>query len=175
MADYASGDITFIASLLPRVGYWVSHAEDTDVDDHSEELEQRRMVKALERVAAKSASATIAQAAQFALKNTKPPENETEDTLGGDLRTAVEIFTDQNDQDTLTQFKKAVMYIGTCVARAYREELDHHEDEFLLENLMSRLSGYLNRESDPEEFKDQNISPAEDSALTFILESLKGK
>lgn len=165
--------LVFISGLFVRAGLWISRADDTDETEDSEEIEEAHMLQAISRIAKMSKSEAVRACANLALKSTRQERRETEDTLTLDIRRAIEIFRASCDEQDLPQFQKALMYIATSVARAYREELDHHEDEFLLETFMKKISGALNRDADPVEFKNANISPAEDSALTMISKALK--
>ena len=162
----------FIAGIFLRAGIWVSHADDTDLEEHSEEQEMAYMRKALARVGNNSKSEIVRQSATHALTLNLGALDDSEEALTADIRRVVEAL--QETPDDLLQFRKALMYVATSVARAYREELDYHgEDEFMLENLMSRIAGALNKDADFEEFKNINISPAEDSALTLLSEALR--
>lgn len=164
----------FITGLFARVGFWVSHADDTDYAEDSEQKEFAYMQRALKRVEKLSTSSVISECAGAATSIKTAPDHETEESLTGDLRKAVEILKSHKDEASLSQFRKAILYTGTCVARAYREELDHHEDEFLMENWLNKIIGALNRDVDAENFKNMNISPAEDSAITMISEAIRG-
>lgn len=165
--------LAFVSGLFIRAGTWVSRADDTDRSDKSENKEKDYMLRALTRVSKMSKSESVRQSANMALTISDIPQDRTEDSLTYDIHSAVEIFMTAEDAEALPQFRKALMYVATSVARAYREELDHHEDEYLLENFMNKIAGFLNRDADPEEFKNINISPAEDSALTMISEALR--
>ena len=166
-------DEEFAASLLTRVGFFISHCDDTDMGEESEEREKNNMDRALQRVAKGSKFPQIAAIANKARAHSTYNDAETEESLSADIKAAIAMLNGLEDDAVTLEYKKAVMFVGKSVARAYREELDHHEEEFFLETLVSKIAGALNRDSDPEEFKDMNISPAEDSALTMIAEALR--
>ncbi len=168
-------DLELIADLFYRVGIWVSHCDDTDYGERSEDLEKKQMVRAFSRIEKISRFPFIKQAAHAALHGRKIPHAETEERITDDIKRVVFLLKSHEDLDGLQEFKKAIMYIGTAVARAYREEVDHHEDEFLLQTFIDRLMGNLNKVNSPEDFKNLNISPAEDNALTMISEALRVK
>lgn len=169
----AEEDFALVSGLFVRAGIYVSHCEDTDHSEESEEEEKSQMLRALKRIAGISKVPLISAAAIEAISALTVPENETSETLDADIRKAVQVLKTYGDAAALVDFKKALMYVANSVARAYREELDYHEDEFILESFLSKIAGALNRDSDPEEFKNMNISPAEDTALTLISEALR--
>lgn len=173
MKALSSEQLAFVSGLFVRVGMWISHADDTDRSDKSENKEKDYMLRALTRVGKMSKSESVRQSANMALTVSDVPQDRTEESLAYDIHRAIEIFMTVEDTEALPQFRKALIYVATSVARAYREELDQHEDEFLLETFMNKIAGYLNKDADPEEFKNINISPAEDSALTMISEALR--
>ncbi len=166
-------DVALLASLFARVGMYVSHCDDTDLDETSEEEEKAQMLRAFRRIEKASKSPLIAAAANEAAHVLTVPDNDTEEKLSGDIRDTVQMLVDGDEAGVLSEFRKALMYVGTSVARAYKEELDQHEDEFLMESFMRKITTFLNQSADPREFRNQNISPAEDSALTMISEALR--
>ncbi len=167
--------IQSIANLLIRAGLYVSHVDDTDQGEESELKEHEYMGKALAKIARLSNSPSVARAAQLALDNAEWTGDDTAESLSFAIGEAMAIFSEAEDEAQLPHLKRAVMYVATSVARAYREELDIHHEEFMLEGLLNRIIGAINKEADPEEFKNMNISPAEDSALTVISEALNAK
>lgn len=169
----SQNDFNFISRLFARVGFWISRCEDTDKSRESETAEKEEMIRALKRVAKISCFPVVGGAAKEALNILNVPENDTPEILLDDIRHAVDIFKRIGEPEMFDNFSKALRYVGFSVARAYREELDHHQEEFLLESVLNKLCGELNEISDPDEFKDQNISPAENSALTQISEALR--
>ncbi len=168
-------DIQSLSNILVRVGLYVSHCDDTDQGEESEVKERDYMLKALTRIAKLSKSDTVAACARLALEAQVSADNESAESLTASIQEAVALFRGAEGEDQLIHFKRAVMYVATAVARAYREELDIHQEEFLLEGLLRKVIGAVNKEADPEEFKNINISPAEDSALTMISEALRVK
>ena len=138
----------------------------------SEALEKEHIFAALKRVARIAKTPLVAQSATAALSIGELGLKDTE-TLETDIRSAVSLLKDSNQQAELAEFKKALMYVATSVARAYREEMDHHEEEFIMQTFITKISGYLNGTQDPAEYKNMNISPAEDTALIHISEALQ--
>ncbi|PZP57206.1 MAG: hypothetical protein DI586_01035 [Micavibrio aeruginosavorus] len=171
----SSTDIQLISDIFIRVSLYVSHADDTDQGEESEAKERDYMMKALARIVKLSKSPDIATAAKMALENNAVFEDESEESLSNAIREMVAAFKLSESEEGLLHLKRAVMFVATSVARAYREELDIREEEFLLEGLLNKIIGAINKEADPEEFKNINISPAEDSALTMISEALRAK
>jgi len=169
----AEPQFDFIADLFVRTGIFVSHCEDTDMDEHSENLEKMNLARALSRISASAKFPVLAALAAEASKRIDMQHSDSEESLSHDLHQAVSIFLQMGDPKISLEYRKAVMYVATSVARAYREELDHHDEEFLLETFMNKISGFLNKTANYEEFKNMNISPAEDSAITAISEALK--
>ena len=162
-----------LADLFVRVGFFVSRADDTDDGQRSEKLELKNMHHALSRVEAVAKQAVIAKAAAKAREARTVPEPEDKETLATDIARVVQMFKDGENLNGLREFHKALMYTGTMIARAYREELDHHEDEFMLESLLNKWSGDLNQDADPEEFKNANVSPMEEAALDVVSKALR--
>lgn len=162
-----------IAGLFSRVPLWVIYCDDTDKSQASEVLEKQEMVRSLERVEKVTPFSFLRDAVRQAKENLLPDPNETLEDICNDIRKATSFLQEREGVDALDNFSKALRYVGFTVARAYREELDLHEDEFMLESVLNKICGHLNEISDPEEFKNQNISPAEHTALTRIAEALR--
>ena len=162
-----------LADLFVRVGFFVSRADDTDDSQRSEKLELKNMHHALSRVETVAKEGVVAKAAAKAREVNTIPEPENKETIAADIAQVVQMFKDSENLDGLKEFHKALMYTGTMVARAYREELDHHEDEFMLESLLNKWSGDLNQDADPEEFKNANVSPLEEAALNVVSKALR--
>lgn len=168
-----SSKVPLLASLFVRIGFYVSHAEDTDVEEKSEDAEYANMRKAIKRIEARAQHDFISQAASEALSLKSPELPDTEESLSDDIKKLVGFLKDEKLLGELEETRKALMFVGVSVARAYREEIDHHEDAYLMQGLMDIVSGLLNTAFKPRDYKDINISPAEDSALTLISEALK--
>ena len=173
MTELSTDELSFLSDLFVRAGIFVSHCDDTDIGEESENLETKQLGRALARVSANARYPLVATLADMALKKISHPFTDTQDSIVADLEQAAQFLFRLENPEQLLEYRRAVMYAATSVARAYREELDHHEEEFLLENILSRITGFLNKAADHQEFKNINISPAEDSALTAISEALK--
>ena len=162
-----------IAGLFSRVPLWIIYCDDTDKSQESEVVEKQEMVRALERVEKIAIFSFLRDAARQAKENLLPVPDETLENICDDIRRAASFIQEREGLEALDNFSKALRYVGFSVARAYREELDLHQDEFPLESVLNKLCGQLNEISDPDEFKNQNISPAENTALTKIAEALR--
>ena len=75
----------------------------------------------------------------------------------------------------MVAFSKALMLIGTVVAKAFREDNDLKEDKGYLAWLTEKANELTLAVTDHEAYKDMNISPAESTALTELFMILKDK
>ena len=94
----------------------------------------------------------------------------------GDVTRAKALIKGQANQQEFVAFGKSLVTIATAVARAYREaeDVDVDDDKGFLSWLSEKKDHVVLALSDSEAHKDLNISPAEDSALTELVMTLKG-
>jgi hypothetical protein len=167
-----------LIGIFFRVGYWISHVDDTDISDRSEEIEQKQLINALNKIASsKKTTELVRELAEEAARRSGDQARwlRNEDHLMGDIAKAVKLVDSQGSDDDFQFFKKSIMFAATAVARAYREEPENNQSESRLNWLIEKASSLLTSVSDHEAYKDMNISPAEDSALHELAGALSGR
>ena len=167
-----------LIGIFFRVGYWISHIDDTDVSDHSEGVEQKQLINALNKIAAsKSATELVKELAEEAVRRAGDQARwlRHEDFLMHDVTKAVTLVSNQASEDDFMSFGKSVMFVATAVARAYREEPENDQSEGRLAWLIEKAGSLLTAVSDHESYKDMNISPAEDTALHELAGALSSR
>jgi hypothetical protein len=166
-----------LIGIFFRVGYWISHVDDTDISEQSEDVEQKQLVNALNKIASsKGATELVRELAEEAVRRSGDQARwlQNEDHLMRDIAKAVALVNSQGSEDDFQSFKKSLMFAATAVARAYREEPEHNHDEGRLSWLIEKAGSLLTAVSDHEAYKDMNISPAEDTALHELAGALSG-
>lgn len=171
-------DQDLLIGLFYRVGMWISHIDDTDEGTASEEKERAKLLHALGIVAkSDNAGCLVNDLASEAIRqNTSHArwEKMTDDILADVQRARVVIKAHGTAQEYVS-FGKALMMVGTSVARAFREESDVEEKGSGYLSWLTEKAGNLTQAlTDREGHKDMNISPAEDTALNELLDALKG-
>ncbi len=162
-----------------RVGYWISHIDDTDLTDVSEHNEQEHMVRALTKIStSKTATDLVRELAAEALRRSGDQARwlKAEDQLMQDVVKAVKMVKYQGTDEDFSAFRKSIMYVATSVARAYREEPEQEqEDNGRFGWLLEKAESLVMAVKDQEAYRDLNISPAEDSALHELTAALSGR
>ncbi len=171
-------DQDLLIGLFYRVGIWISHIDDTDEGTASEDKERAKLLHTL-GVVAKSDSAgdLVKDLASEAIRQTASHGrwNKMTDDILSDVRQARVIIKAHGTAQEYVSFGKALMMVGTSVARAFREESDLEEKGTGYLSWLTEKAGHLTQAlTDREAHKDMNISPAEDSALNELLDALKG-
>lgn len=171
-------DQDLLIGLFYRVGIWISHIDDTDEGTASEEKELAKLLHVLGVVAKSDSAGSLVNdlASEAIRQNTSHARwaKMTDDILS-DVRQARVIIKAHGTQQEYVSFGKALMMIGTSVARAFREESDMEEKGGgYLSWLTEKASNLTQALTDREAHKDMNISPAEDTALNELLTALKG-
>lgn len=172
---FSPEDQDVLVGLLCRVGMWISGIDDTDVSTASEEKEEAKLRDVLQSLSATKKSTLIAELASEALrqKSNWPRWATSTDTVLDDVTAAKRILKGQGTSLEMGAFSKALMLIGTVVAKAFREENDLKEEKGYLSWLTEKANELTLAMTDHESYKDMNISPAEDTALHDLLETLK--
>ena len=170
-------DQDVLISLFYRIGHWMSNIDDTDMDEKSEKAEESQVFRVLTKFSqSKNVGALCAELAEESLrqKGNWFRWAGQDDTVISDVARSKKILHAQATHEEFVLFGKSLVTIATSVARAYREASDSDVEEigFLgwLNDKASKASLAL---ADREAHKDLNISPAEDSALTELIETLK--
>ncbi len=168
-----------LIGIFFRVGYWISHVDDTDLSDVSEHNEQEQMARALTKIStSKSATELVRELAAEALRRSGDQARwlKNEDALMADVIKAVKLVKYQGTDEDFSAFRKSIMYVATAVARAYREEPEQEqEDNGRFGWLIEKAESIVLAVKDQEAYRDLNISPAEDTALHELAEALSGR
>lgn len=168
-----------LIGIFFRVGYWISHVDDTDISDVSEHDEQEQMVRALGRISeSRSATEFVRELAAEALRRSGDQARwlKSEDRLMQDVVSAVKLVKQQATDEDFSSFRKSIMFVATSVARAYREEPEQEQEKngrfgWLVEKAESIVMSVRDKEA----YRDLNISPAEDTALHELAAALSGR
>ncbi len=177
---FLPSDQDLLVSLFYRIGQWMAQVDDTDSGEDSEQIEEAQMFKILNKLAqSKNAGSLCSEIAAEAVrqKGSWSRWSKQIDTVLDDVSRAKQLIKGQATQQEFVAFGKSLVTIATAVARAYREAEDV-EDENAEKGFLSWLSEKKAHVAlaltDSEAHKDLNISPAEDSALTELVATLKG-
>lgn len=176
---FLPADQDLLVSLFYRIGQWMAEADDTDTGADSEQIEEAQMFKILNKLSAsKNAGALCSEIAAEALrqKGSWARWSKQIDNVLDDVTRAKALIKGQANQQEFVAFGKSLVTIATAVARAYREaeDVDVDDDKGFLSWLSEKKDHVVLAFSDSEAHKDLNISPAEDSALTELVMTLKG-
>lgn len=173
---FLPADQDFLVGIFYRVGYWISHVDDTDLSSESETAERKQMMTILGKIADASRTAPIVrELAAEALRQTVswPRWEEQNLAIEDDVRKATLLLKGQATDEEYKSFSNAVMVIATSVARAFREIPENKpEHENYLSWLGEKAGELVLSLKDRSAHKDMNISPAEDTALSHLHEIL---
>jgi hypothetical protein len=175
LGNFLPQEQDLIIGIFFRIGYWISHVDDTDVGDASEAIEQKQMLAALKKVAGSTgATELVREIAEEAVRRSGDQARwlKNEDRVLVDVTKAVQLIHSNGTEEDFKSFRKSLMFVATSVARAYREEPDHAEQEGMLGKLLEKAGQMLTAVSDNEAYKDMNISPAEDTALHELAQAI---
>lgn len=175
LGNFLPQEQDLVIGIFFRIGYWMSHIEDTDLDEKSEQAEQKQMLVALRKIAAsKGATDLVREIAEEAVRRSGDQARwlKNEDDMLPDVTKAVKLVHSNGSHDDFKSFRKCLMFVATSVARAYREEPEHGERETGLAGLLDRASEMIMAVSDKEAYRDMNISPAEDTALHELAQAI---
>lgn len=175
---FITSDQDLLVGLFLRVGYWMSGIDDTDIDDASEQKEEAQMLKILKKLSDSDKLGVLcSELATEALRQKgswKRWSNQA-DTFLDDVKRAKDLIISQGTVAELPNFGKALMMIATAVAQAFQEESDiEQEGHGYLSWLSEKATHVALALNDRAAYKDLNISPAEDTALNDLLNTLKG-
>ncbi|MDY0030187.1 MAG: hypothetical protein RBR86_09630 [Pseudobdellovibrionaceae bacterium] len=166
-----------LSGIFYRIGYWISHVDDTDESDESEQIEQRQMIGALQKISkAPKAGALISEMATESMRQEQSWARwqAMNDTILSDMAIAVSLIKGQGTDEEYTIFSRACMMVATSVAHAFREEPDNMpENEGYFSWLTEKANNLVMSLKDKEGMKDMNISPEEDIALHELWEVLE--
>lgn len=176
---FLPADQDLLASLFYRIGQWMSQADDTDTGANSEQIEEEQMFKILNKLAtSKNAGLLCSEIAAESLRQKGSWERWSKqiDNVIEDVARAKLLVKGQANQQEFVAFGKSLVTIATAVARAYRETEDGEdtEEKSFFSWLSEKKAHAVLALTDAEAHKDLNISPAEDSALTELVMTLKG-
>jgi hypothetical protein len=175
---FLPADQDMLVGLFLRVGYWMSQMDDTDIDEESEQKEEAQLFKILTKLSqSEKIGALCSEISAEALrqKGSWSRWRGQMDAVLPDVKKAKDLIVSQGTVDELPAFGKCLMMIATAVAQAFREEADDIEEEgssyfsWLSEKALHVALALNDRAA----YKDLNISPAEDTALNDLLNTLK--
>lgn len=158
-----------LIGIFYRVGFWISHIDDTDISEESEQIEQQHLLRALQKIStAKGATEFIRELAAEAMRRSGDQAHwlGQEETLLEDVNQAARMMRLQATEEDYRSFGKSVMFAATSVARAFREEPETKDEEGgAMSRLLEKASSLVGAVTDREAYQDMSISPAEDTAL----------
>ncbi len=176
LGNFLPHEQDLVIGIFFRIGFWMSHIDDTDIEDKSEHNEQKQMVAALTRIAnAKGATELVREIASEALRRSGDQARwlSGEERMLEDVTKSVQLIHSNGTNEDFKSFRKSLMFVATSVARAYREEPDHGQEETsVLSRLLDRAGEMIGSVKDLDAYKDMNISPAEDTALHELAEAI---
>ncbi len=168
LGNFLPEEQDLLIGIFYRVGFWISHIDDTDISEESEQVEQQQLLRALQKIStAKGATELVQELAAEALRRSGDQARwlGQEDTLLADVNKTAKMMRTQGTDDDYRSFGKSVMFAATSVARAFREEPEQEEERSKMARLLDKASSLVGAVADREAYQDMSISPAEDSAL----------
>ncbi len=167
----------FVIGLLYRAGIWVSHADDDASTEHDDELEAAALQKVLYYIHRhpQKYGAVIAQLAEEALQHTVSWKRWATqgDTFLADISKGVQILSFHFNAEEVLNFKRAMMLVGTGVAKSCRERADYAEAEAGVFGIIAdKINSFMSAVMDRNSFRELNISPEEDTALNKLHQAL---
>lgn len=175
LGNFLPEEQDLLIGIFYRVGFWISHIDDTDVSEASEQKEQQQMETSLKKVStSKAATELVQEVAAEALRRSGDQARwlKNSDRLLEDVSKTVRLVYSNGSDDDMKSFRKAIMYVATSVARAYREEPEEVAEKSAFSRLIDKAGSVLTAVKDNETYQDQNISPAEDTALHELAQAL---
>ena len=174
---FLPADQDLLVGLFYRVGRWMSDIDDTDAGANSEKKEEAQMFGILTKLSqSKNVGVLCNEIASEALrqKGSWARWSKKVDTVIDDVVKAKSLIKGQGTHEEFNLFGRSLVSIATSVARAYREASDAEiEKSGLLGWLSDKKANMALALLDPQAHKDLNVSPAEDSALTELIDALK--
>lgn len=177
LSRFLPEDQDLLVGLFYRVGLWISHVDDTDEDETSETAEHAQLLRVLTKISKTESVAGLVR--EIAEEAGRQKQSWTRwarggDALLGDVGRGLKLLKGQGVEGEIASFRKSLMFIGTSVARAYREDEDMERTGqgglgWLSEKAGEMLTAVVDREA----YRDLSISPAEDTALSELLDVLK--
>ncbi|HOO52537.1 MAG TPA: hypothetical protein PLK94_14775 [Alphaproteobacteria bacterium] len=166
-----------LSGVFYRIGYWISHVDDTDEGDESEKIEHDHLIRTLTKISnSPKAGALVVEMAQESLRQEQSWlrwESANDDILK-DVSACAGLIKGQGTPEEYKIFSKACMMIATAVAHAFREEPDNMpEAEGYFAWLTEKANTLVLSLTDKEGLKDLSISPEEDNALHELWDVLK--
>ncbi len=175
LGNFLPEEQDLLIGIFYRVGFWISHIDDTDVSEESERIEQQRLVQALKKISqATGSTELVKELAAEALRRSGDQKRwlANEDRLLADVNQASTLVRGQGTVEDYQSYGKSVMFAATSVARAFREDAEHGEQAGKLGKLLDRASALLGAGGGVDAYQDLNISPAEDTALHELSSAL---
>ncbi len=175
---FLPADQELLVSLFYRIGQWMAGVDDTDISGESEKVEEAQMFKILNQLAGSKNVGILCQeisSEAIRQRGSWGRWSQQLDHILTDVARAKILIKDQGNAQEFVAFGKSLITIATSVARAYREadDADIEQKTFLgwLSDTKEKVTMAI---TDREAHKDLNISPAEDTALTDLIQVLKG-
>lgn len=160
----------FLASVFYTVGVWISHVDD-DGDCSADAEEEKVLMAVLQRLA-KHYSKTVPFVSEMCEESARQTQNhgrwatQSDDAVECAVK-AAQVIKAQMGTDDLVAYKSAISEVARSVAVAFREG-DSLEEGFS-DKIKNGVLKLLNKDLHAE----QNISPAEETALYTLLDALK--
>jgi len=170
LSSFVPEDQDFLASVFYKIGVWISHIDD-DGDCTADAEEEKVLMSVLEMLSKKhKAEPLIAQMTAEAARQTgnhqRWAENASDTAIPCAVKAAKMLKSQMSNED-FHAYKSASAEVARAVATAFREgdAVDQSGGEKVRVFLLKILSKDVHEE--------QNISPAEDSALTELHQALE--
>lgn len=169
----------FLAGVIYAVGIWMSNADDTDEDDTSEHREQLSLVATLKKLQANNdVNIVVRELITETIRNDLKWDEwaSRADRVLDDTPKALSILRRHrmNDQ-VIIHFKKILMIVASNVAKAFREEPEGGSEIHagFWNTIAKSVNEFFMILGNRDRFDAMNISPAEDTNLTALHDTLK--
>lgn len=179
-SELSSEECLFLMSVMYRAGICVSYADDDGATEEDDGVELNALTRILSYIKSHDDvyGAVVSATAWKALdhKDMWPQwakEAEDADSVMRDAAKSAHLLRKRYSKDEAKHFCKAIMVIGTSVAKSYREEVDYVEEESgVFGVLADKVNRLIEAVVDPRSLGELNVSPAEDTVLQSLHQSL---
>lgn len=172
LSEFSDEQRVLLASLLYKVGIWISHADDTE-GDRDDDLEERALEQIITEVSKHHEDMPfVHQIAQLTLssKDKWPVWADYNFHVLDECKQAMTLLTSRVEERIYKNYRKTLLEIAQTVAEASGEFAALEEDPKGFSALVGKVTGMLGGGND--ESHAMNISAAEDSSLAQLAEAL---
>lgn len=167
----------FLIGLFYRTGLYISHADDDGTTQRDDEKETKALLSVLNFLSGrKKYGEMVSELAAEAAHQNKSWKRwaQQEESFLDDAAKAAKMISTRFNKDDVLHFKKALMLVGSYVAKSYREEADYAQEEAgIFGELGEKITAMMTAITDRQSHDEMSVSPAEYDALHALHKALK--